>query len=81
MASGRKKRLDIDIDDFFGDDDLSKSMRERREKTREKFKMIEDNLKSTGIDIQFKNLARDIDIESRRYFGIFKNFFISQIFI
>ena len=81
MASERTKRLDMDIDDFFGDDDVSRSIRDRREKTRQKFKMIEDNLKSTGIDIQFGNLSRDIDIESRRYFGIFKNDSISQYLI
>ena len=71
MASRRTKPLDIDIDNFFGDDDVSRSIRERRENTRQKFKMIEDNLKSTGIDIQFMNLTREIDKDSRRYSMIF----------
>ena len=71
MASRRTKPLDIDIDHFFGDDDVSRSIRERRENTRQRFKMIEDNLKSTGIDIQFMNLTREIDKDSRRYSMIF----------
>ena len=71
MASRRTKPLDIDIDNFFGDDDVSRSIRERRENTRQRFKMIEDNLKSTGIDIQFMNLTREIDKDSRRYSMIF----------
>ena len=71
MASRRTKPLDIDIDNFFGDDGVSRSIRERRENTRQKFKMIEDNLKSTGIDIQFMNLTREIDKGSRRYSMIF----------
>ena len=64
-------RLDIDIDNFFGDDDVSRSIKERRENTRQQFKMIEDNLRSTGIDIQFMNLTREIDKDSRRYSIIF----------
>ena len=71
MASRRTKPLDIDIDNFFGDDDVSRSIRERRENTRQRFKMIEDNLKSTGIDIQFMNLTREIDKDSHRYSMIF----------
>ena len=71
MASRRTKPLDIDIDNFFGDDDVSRSIKERRENTRQKFKMIEDNLRSTGIDIQFMNLTREIDKDSRRYSMIF----------
>ena len=71
MANSTTKRLDIDIDNFFGDDDVSRSIKERREKTREKFKMIEDNLKSTGIDIQFTNLARQNVIDGCRCFVIF----------
>ena len=73
MANPTTKRLDIDIDNFF-EDDVSRSIKDRREKTREKFKMIEDNLKSTGIDIQFQNLAitRQNAIDDCRYFVIFK---------
>ena len=71
MASRRTKPLDIDIDNFFGDDDVSRSIKERRENTRQQFKMIEDNLRSTGIDIQFMNLTREIDKDSRRYSMIF----------
>ena len=40
MAKRRINRMDMDIDDFFGSDDLSKSMDERREKTKERFRKI-----------------------------------------
>ena len=66
MASQRTIRIETN-GDFFSDENLSKRISERREKTREKLRMIEDNLKSTGIDIQFDSLMNETEPGSSRY--------------
>ena len=60
MENRRTKRLDMDIDDFFGD----KQMTKRSEDTKERLKQIEDNLRSKGIDM---DLTENFGFGNRRY--------------
>lgn len=77
MAKRRTNRMEMDIDDFFCSDDLSKSMDERREKTKERFRKIsiEHNLKSSGINFDFDNFDTRLDRGRSRY-GYFNRFFV-----
>lgn len=66
MASQKTIRIETN-GDFFSDENLSKRISERSEKTREKLRMIEHNLKSTGIDIQFDSLMNGTEPGGSRY--------------
>ena len=63
MASRRMNHLNIDLDDFFGDDDISKNFRGRSDETKEKLKQIEDNLRAKGINM---DLSESFGLGNRR---------------
>ena len=69
MAKRRTTKMDMDLDDFFSSDDLSKTLDERREKTKERFRKIsiEHNLKSSGINFDFDNFDTRLNRGRSRY--------------